>query len=300
MVSKSPMDAVTKPRRKPKGTAPSHKNTGRSTAAKKKKRTPSKQPKDTGRAETPQWVIWAITGVVVVGFLCYFYAYHLKPYFYRWDFGETYAGRPVVHGIDISHHQGKIDWDKLAKAENEGSGIHFVFMKATEGADWMDSTFQHNFTQARDKGFIRGAYHFFSNTSPAEKQADFFCKQVNLASYDLPPVLDVETKGTYSEDSLRLEVKNWLRKVEAHYGVKPIIYTSRKFKERYLNDDSLNTYPFWIAHYYVDSLTYQGKWAFWQHTDMGRLPGIKGRVDMNVFNGDLEALKGITLKTVPR
>lgn len=300
MVSKSPMDAVNKPKRKPKGPAPSRKGNSGTTSKGKRKQSVSKRKKNRFWTETPKWVIWGATCVIAVVYLCFVYTYYLRPYFYRWDFGDTYAGRPVVHGIDISHHQGEIDWDKLAKAENEGSGIHFVFMKATEGTDWADSTFQHNFKKARDKGFIRGAYHFFSNTSPAEKQADFFCEQVDLVSNDLPPVLDVETRGAYSEDSLRLEVKNWLRRVEAHYGIKPIIYTSRKFKERYLNDDSLDIYPFWIAHYYVDSLTYQGKWTFWQHTDMGRLPGIKGRVDMNVFNGDMETLKNFTLKTMPR
>ena len=301
MVAKNPMDAVNKPARKKRNTGeksvstyPRKKYTrvasGKKKSTLKSKKTFSLWTKFSHR------MLWVLTILIAVGYLWFVYNHHLKPYFYRWDFGDTYDGHPVVHGIDISHHQGEIDWHKLAKAEHEGSGIHFVFMKATEGSDWIDSTFQYNFEKAREVGFIRGAYHFFSNTSPAEKQASFFCEQVNLTDCDLPPVLDVETKGNYGDDSLRLEVKNWLRKVEAHYGMKPIIYTSRKFKEKYLDDDTLNTYPFWIANYYVDSLTYTGEWAFWQHTDHGRLPGIKGRVDMNVFNGSLTQLKGLTLR----
>lgn len=298
MVSKNPMDAVKASKRKrtatPKKTD-SVRASRTKTSAGRKKAERGKKGKSGIWKETPRWLIWTITAFIAVLYLFYIYNNELKPYFYRWDFGNTYRGRPVVHGIDISHHQGEINWKDLAKAEEQGSGIHFVFMKATEGSDWQDSTFQKNFEEARKYGFIRGAYHFFSNTSPAEKQADFFCSQVKLMPNDLPPVLDVETKGKYGEDSLRIEVKNWLRKVEAHFGIKPIIYASRKFKERYLTDSVLDSYPFWIAHYYVDSLTYDGEWAFWQHTDRGRLPGIKGRVDMNVYNGSLESLKKLTL-----
>lgn len=298
MVSKNPMDAVRDSRRKKVSSSKnirSGKTSRRRISADKKKSKKEKKSKCGIWKETPRWLIWSVTGIIAVIYIFYIYNSELRPYFYRWNFGDTYNGRPVVHGIDISHHQGQIDWKALAKAEQDGSGIHFVFMKATEGSDWIDSTFQKNFEEARNNGFIRGAYHFFSNTSSAEKQADFFCSQVKLVPNDLPPVLDVETRGDYSEDSLRIEVKNWLRKVEAHFGVKPIIYASRKFKERYLTDSVLNTYPFWIAHYYVDSLTYNGEWALWQHTDRGRLPGIKGRVDMNVYNGSLESLKRFTL-----
>ncbi len=303
MVVRTPLDTESKSMRKSRKskstTSGQRKKFQQKTIANRSRKTVAKKPRSGKKHfwnETPRWLIGAITGVIAVAYLGFVYIYYLKPYFYRWDFGDTYAGHPVVHGIDISHHQGEIDWHKLAKAEHTGSGIRFVFMKATEGSDWMDSTFQYNFAKARENGFIRGAYHFFTTTSSAEKQADFFCNQVSLQPEDLPPVLDIETRGNYGDDSLRLEIKTWLRRVEKHYGVKPIIYASRKFKERYLNDDSLDTYPFWIAHYYVDSLTYQGEWAFWQHTDKGRLPGIDGRVDMNVFNGDLQALKQFAIQ----
>ncbi len=298
MVSKNPMNAAKASKRK-KADVSQKAGLGntsrRKTSANRKKTGKKGKSKSKIWEETPRWLIWSVTALAAVLYLFYIYNNELKPYFYRWDFGNTYRGHPVVHGIDISHHQGEINWKDLAKAGQEGSGIHFVFIKATEGSDWLDSTFQKNFDEARKNGFIRGAYHFFSNTSPAEKQADFFCSQVKLMPNDLPPVLDVETKGDYSEDSLRIEVKNWLRKVEAHFGIKPIIYASRKIKERYLTDSVLDSYSFWIAHYYADSLTYDGEWAFWQHTDRGRLPGIKGRVDMNVYNGSLESLKKLTL-----
>ncbi len=247
--------------------------------------------------ETPRWVLWVVTGLLAIAYGAYFYFYQLQPYFYRWEYGNTYAGKPVVHGIDISHHQGKINWEHLAKASKEGLGIHFVFIKATEGADWLDSSFCENLRQARMSGLLCGVYHFFNPASSAEHQADFFISQVKLTPNDLPPVLDVERRGSYSADSLRMEVKTWLRKIEDYYGVKPILYASYKFKEQYLNDSLFNTYPFWIAHYYVDSLSYSGEWTFWQHTNRGRLPGIDGYVDMNVYNGDLSSLRRITLQS---
>ena len=98
------------------------------------------------------------------------------------------------------------------------------------------------------------------------------------------------------ENQLRRDLKLWLDKIEQHYKVKPILYTSYKFKTRYLNDSVFNSYPYWIAHYYVDSVEYRGEWKFWQHTDVGTLPGIREKVDLNIFNGSLEELQLMTIK----
>ena len=91
-------------------------------------------------------------------------------------------------------------------------------------------------------------------------------------------------------------VKTWLDHVEDHYGVTPILYASYKFKLRYLNDSIFQRYPYWIAHYYVDSVRYDGPWHFWQHTDVGAVPGIRGNVDLNVFNGPLAGLDSLCLR----
>ena len=64
---------------------------------------------------------------------------------------------------------------------------------------------------------------------------------------------------------------------------------------KYLNDSLFNTYPYWIAHYYVDSVRYQGKWDFWQHADVGRVPGITEAVYLNVYNGALEELRKLPI-----
>lgn len=116
----------------------------------------------------------------------------------------------------------------------------------------------------------------------------------------LPPLKGTGIEKLYQTiDTLREFDPKYINitTVEAHYGVKPILYTSYKFKKRYLSDSIFNAYPYWIAHYYVDSVRYEGKWHFWQHTDVGTVPGIEEEVDLNVFNGTMEELLELTLKT---
>ncbi|EEX43623.1 putative phage tail component domain protein [Bacteroides finegoldii DSM 17565] len=251
----------------------------------------------------PVW-LRNILAVLIVGcFSVAFYYFFIRPYAYRWkpchglkEYGVCIPDGYDVHGIDVSHYQGKIDWQKLRQNKETVTPLHFVFMKATEGGDHGDTTFSANFANARNHGFIRGAYHFYIPSTDALKQADFFIRTVKLDTGDLPPVLDVEMTGRKNKTELQQGIKRWLDRVEAYYGVKPILYTSYKFKTRYLDDSIFNAYPYWIAHYYVDSVKYQGKWDFWQHTDVGNVPGIEEEVDLNVFNGTLEDLKKLTIK----
>ena len=128
-----------------------------------------------------------------------------------------------------------------------------------------------------------------------KKQADFYLNIAQLEPGDLPPVLDIEKKGDLTPQQLRRDVKIWLDLVEKEYGVKPILYTGYKFKVDYLNTPEFDAYPYWIAHYYVEKLAYKGKWTFWQHTDCGKVSGIKGFVDCNIFNGTFEDLQQLTL-----
>lgn len=227
-----------------------------------------------------------------------FYAYIASPYLLKWharygeiDIPEGYS----IHGIDISHHQGDIDWDELSKAQIGNYPISFVFMKATEGTTFTDKNFTDNFYQAREHGMLRGAYHYYKPNRSAREQAQFFIRQVALESGDLPPVLDVEENGELTTAELQNAVLTWLRVVENVYGCRPIIYTSYKFKKKYLSSHDFDIYPYWIAHYYQPHLRYDGVWKFWQHTDSGRLPGIKEKVDLNIYNGSMYDLKKLTL-----
>lgn len=248
----------------------------------------------------PHWAWWAGGAIIVAVYVLVFYYVFVGPFGFRWRalYGDaSYPDGYEIHGIDISHHQGDIDWDKL---RNNGMidkwPVRFVMIKATEGASRLDENFKDNFYQAREHGFIRGAYHFWSVYSSGRAQADYFLKNVKLEKGDLPPVLDVEHKAKdQTTEDFQLSVLTWLRLVEKEYGVKPIIYTYYKFKTTYLNADVFDDYPYWIAHYYVDKVEYKGKWKFWQHTDCGKLPGIKGYVDFNIYNGSYYDLRKLTI-----
>jgi len=269
------------------------------------KHTPSKRKaKKSVQKEIPTWVRYLLYVLVIIVFVSGFYYFFIRPYAYRWKpcyglkgYGICMPSGYQVHGIDVSHYQGDINWKMLEQTRQGQFPIQFIFMKATEGGDYSDDRFTANFDSARAHGFIRGAYHFYNPKTDANKQADFFIQSVKLEPGDLPPVLDIEKKGKDMK-KLQSDLKLWLRKVENHYGVKPIIYASYKFKTRYLNDSVFNTYPYWIAHYYVDSVRYEGDWKFWQHTDVGTLPGIEEKVDLNVFNGSLQELNRLQLPEV--
>ena len=248
----------------------------------------------------PGWAWWAGGAIIVAVYVFFFYYFFVSPFGFRFRalYGDiSYPEGYEIHGIDISHHQGKINWQQL---KDEGVidkfPVRFIMIKATEGATRVDENFIDNFYQAREYGFTRGAYHFYSVHSPAKDQAEFFIRNVELENGDLPPVLDVEYKPEkQSDEDFKKSVLQWLQIVEQHYGVKPIIYTYYKFKMKYLDDAAFDPYPYWIAHYYVEKVEYKGPWKFWQHTDVGRLPGIKGYVDFNIYNGSYYDLRKMTI-----
>ena len=251
-------------------------------------------------AKYPRWAWW-IGGIGVVAvYIWAFYYFFVGPFGFRWRalYGDAnYPNGYEIRGIDISHYQGKIDWQRLQNAMIEKCPVRFIMIKATEGSTRLDNCFNDNFRNAREYGFIRGAYHFWSNKSSARDQAQFFLNKVHLQAGDLPPVLDVEHKPSdMSTEDFQREILAWLHAVEDKYHVKPIIYTYYKFKMKYLGTPVFDDYPYWIAHYYVDKVEYKGEWKFWQHTDAGRLPGIKGYVDFDLYNGSFYDLKKLCIK----
>ena len=247
----------------------------------------------------PRWAWWIGGTAVIVLYVFLFYHFFVGPTGFRWRalYGDAeYPEGYEIHGIDISHYQGKIDWEQLTNAMIKGCPVRFVIIKSTEGSSRLDENFRENFNQARDFGFIRGVYHFWSNKSTAREQAYYFLDQVHLTDGDLPPVLDIEHKpADKSVEDFQRDVLTWLHIVEDKYHAKPIIYTYYKFKEQYLSAPVFEDYPYWIAHYYVDKVQYKGKWKFWQHTDVGKLPGIKGYVDFNIYNGSYYELKQLCI-----
>ena len=250
-----------------------------------------------------KWIWWTGGVFVSVVYVAVFYYFFVGPTGFRWRalYGDaSYPDGYDIQGIDISHYQGTVDWEKLRNAMIQKSPVRFVLCKATEGSSLIDENFKENFYQAREYGFIRGAYHFFSVKTSARNQAYFFMENVKLEVGDLPPILDVEHKRAEQPvEEFQKDILTWLHILEDRYHVKPIIYTYYKFKEAYLSDARFDGYPYWIAHYYVDKMEYKGEWKFWQHTDAGKLPGINGYVDFNIYNGSYYDLKQLCIQELP-
>jgi len=199
-----------------------------------------------------------------------------------------------VIGIDVSEYQGDIDWDKVSTIENEFP-IEFVLMRATAGNDRADLQFKKNWKAVKKKKLIRGAYHYYRPNENSLAQAALFIKTVQLKKGDLPPVLDIEKlPKNQSIDSLKVGLRRWLIKVEAHYGVRPIIYSGEKYYTTFLKEEFGN-YLFWIANYNVFVEELKPEWRFWQFTEKSNVSGITGNVDVNVYNGDATMLNYLTI-----
>ncbi len=202
-------------------------------------------------------------------------------------------------GIDVSHHQGTIDWTKVAE-----SGQAYVFQKATEGATFTDSSYTRNRSGAGAVSIPFGAYHFAyaqgdtldAARADAISEASYFLQVAQPAPGDLVPVLDLETNPQQMPPRRLIAwTQAWLDRVELALGVKPLIYTNPSFWATHMNDTTTfaqQGFPLWIAHYTtatsprVPANNWAGRgWAFWQFTSCATVPGIAGCVDQNRYPG---------------
>ena len=240
----------------------------------------------------PDWLHWLITGVLIVVVSVVAYYLFLRPYFYRWrpcqgtkEYGVCLPSGFLCYGIDVSHHQGRINWNQVAtSSQANGYPIRFVIMKATESSTFTDPEYLDNIRQARAAGFVCGVYHFYDPGVSPDKQAEHYINTVKLQKGDLVPVVDVERTGRSSAD-LQRDLLAFIKALETHYGAKPIIYASAKFRKRHLSNQVFDSYPFWVAHYYVVRPETSKPWMIWQFTDHSSVYGIGGYTDFNVFRG---------------
>lgn len=188
-----------------------------------------------------------------------------------------------ICGIDVSHYQGTIDWDKVVHYEN--NPIKFVYIKATEGSTIKDECYERNITLAKQKGLLVGSYHYFTTRSSAEEQFENFKQTASKDSQDLIPVVDIEECRYWTEDVFHKNLQVFLNEVEAHYGKKPVIYTMPSFYNKYLLD-KYKDYKIFIAQYGDGNpeLKDGSNWHIWQFTRRGRIEGIRGKVDVNAIN----------------
>ncbi len=212
------------------------------------------------------------------------------------EFGIDIPGNYQIHGIDVSKYQQKVQWKAVKDMKVNDVQLGFAFIKATQGTDRTDPKYPLNWEAAKEASIARGAYHFYNPKQSGKYQAKHFIRNVQLEAGDLPPVLDIEVINGVNTKKLRKELKVWLKEVEEHYKVKPIIYTNAAFYDSYLGKE-FDSYPRWVAHYQEpEQPRIRRKWAFWQHSDKGRVNGIAAAVDFNVFNGDSTAFKALLLK----
>jgi lysozyme len=213
-----------------------------------------------------------------------------------------------IYGIDIARYQhgrGRrpvpILWDKLRitsigkKSSHNVSGtadypISFIYIKSTEGTSVRNKFYVNDYAQARKHGIRAGAYHFFSVKSSGAAQAKHFIQNTLFREGDLPPVLDIEpTKAQIQymggPEVMFRHIRVWLKAVEQRTKVKPILYVNQMFVNNYLSTqpDLKRDYRIWIARYseYKPDL----RLTYWQLCPDGRVTGIQGYVDINVFNG---------------
>ncbi len=192
------------------------------------------------------------------------------------------AEKPLPKGIDISHHNGAVDWPVLKK-----NGTAFVFIKATDGLDYLDPMFNSHFAAAKEAGVIRGAYHFYESNDDGLAQAEWFIKNVPLLPGDLPPVVDIERVKTPVPSDIHANFNTFVNRLEEYYGHRPIIYTGERFWEHVMREH-LPGYKLWIAHYGVPRPTVPPEWSgwnFWQFTEECMVEGVEKKVDCSYFNG---------------
>lgn len=192
-----------------------------------------------------------------------------------------------IHGIDVSRHQGDIDWRAVARA-----GTRFAYIKATDGGDYLDPKFRENWEESRAAGIPRGAYHFIYWCRPAHEQVAWFAANVPAEPDALPPVLDLEWNNHSSceHDLSREEVLEMVRVIlagmEAHTGKVPIIYTDINFHRDVLEGVPLDN-PMWLRSTAAEPHErYKNRpFTFWQWTQTGTVPGIRTEVDRNAWYG---------------
>jgi lysozyme len=191
--------------------------------------------------------------------------------------------RYEVIGVDVSHHQGHIDWSALARA-----GTAFAYVKATEGANFQDANFATNWTESALTGLPRGAYHFFTLCRSGSDQARNFMATVPNDPQALPPAIDAESMGPCQNGApvgnVAQEIETFLALVEKHYGRRPLIYTTAEFHDAYLTGQFPHD-RFWIRSLVIPPLFRHQQWVLWQYHNRGRRPGVQGPVDLSAFRG---------------
>ena len=210
---------------------------------------------------------------------------HVLDKFDGWEYRKYY-------GIDISHYQG--DVLELMKTTDS---LHFVIAKATEGTGYVDPEFRSNWREIKERGLIRGAYHFYRFGDDPVEQAKHFASQIQDIEYsDIAPVVDVEG-GSLSRNVGKVQMNSDLMKflnyLEAALKRRPIIYTNTSFSNEYLSDTAFSNYELWLAEYTknkprIPELWKENGYLIWQNSQSYN--DFSVTTDFDVFEGRLNEL----------
>ncbi|TCU22947.1 lysozyme [Rhizobium azibense] len=212
-------------------------------------------------------------------------------FYLAYDFAMVRFNHPSVRdypiqGIDVSHHQGDIDWKRLAAQPN----VRFAIMKATEGGDHKDTRFARNWQAAKQAGIVRGAYHFFTFCRPGREQAQNLLATVPKEQGTLPIAIDLEFVGNCDKvptvEQLSAEVKAFVAEMKSTYPGKPIFYVTQEFFDTYLkgNEFRFPDHYLWLRSLFKEPEQQKcGRWSIWQFADNGKVDGIDGPVDLNAL-----------------
>jgi lysozyme len=202
---------------------------------------------------------------------------------------------PTTPGLDVSYYQETIEWPKVRRA-----GLRFAFIRVSDGTTIDDPMFDQNWAGAKRAGLLRGAYQHFRPEESARAQADMMIAALMHDGGELPPVIDVEVDGGKRPDEIAARVRAWIERVRDKLHVEPIVYTGPEFWRDRVGGADVGV-PLWVAHYKRECPTVPAPWehwTYWQHTDSGRVPGIYGPVDLDVFAGTVDDLR--SLRTASR
>ena len=190
--------------------------------------------------------------------------------------------RYPVAGIDVSKHNGDIDFEKVL-----GDDYQFVFIKASEGKTYRDEAFNSNYRKAREAGLKVGAYHFFRKNRTGEEQAANFLGAVKGKKFDLPLVIDLEDDwgngATTSRDTALDRVMTMIT-ILKEKGYDVIIYTNKNGYDKYY-EGMLGDCDLWLCSFTSPDLLNNLPHRFQQFSHEGEVMGIDGDVDLNVFRG---------------
>lgn len=220
---------------------------------------------------TPKRAGIILLAIVALALAAWLFAIHWRPSTSAWP----------RQGIDVSRHQGLIDWPAVARQD-----VDFAYIKASEGGDRKDWRFVENWRGAGEAGIARGAYHYFTLCTPGDAQAANFIATVPADPKMLPPAVDLEFGGNCparpTPETLITELMVFIRKVEEHYRRPVTLYLTREFDAGYQVSARVPR-RLWLRSLVWEPGWGARPWSIWQASSFRRVPGIAGRVDWNVM-----------------